>query len=601
MTIKSPPGVTTSASPPFAPRDCFAHFSLECETVAPGDIRLRNVRAASAGAIDISARLMHWAKTTPEALMVGDETGNLTYGQAVDCAAYLAQEMLSRGLKRGDVVAVIAPAGRDHALLKLACLHAGLVQAPLSPALCASSSGLQKLEDMIQTASPKLVVAGHEIAEQLNGCLQTGAPCLRIDALLAAAHERENPAPDVSHAGSDAAAIYFTSGSTGAPKGVVITRGMISAVQAGIATHWTFLSEKPPVMVDWLPWHHVFGGLDNFFKMVWNGGAYHVGQAPNRSDMADIAQRIADIRPTVHVDVPFGIALLLDQFETRPHLLAGFVDRLDLIFFAGAGMDGDTWKRLNRLLDAGRKPDAAPLRLASGYGSTESGSTICLAHEQAASPSEIGIPLPGTELRLLETDGRTELRVRGPNISPGYIRQGILTPLPLDDQGYLRTGDTALPVRPEHPELGLMFDGRVAEDFKLTNGTRVKVGALRQMLLSACAPFLADVAIAGESREFLSLILFPTAETRAQDQERQCRIFGRALADHNSRWPASSMAVRRALIADTPPDPGQGEINDKGHLVQRRCLSNRSSAVKRLYEKTPDEAVIVMDQPDTFT
>lgn len=572
-----------------------------------GSIILNNAVSLPSPLPDVMERFDYWAAENPQTILMTEPEGDvrraLTYAEARNLSSGLADLLTARGLKSGDVVGVVAGAGCDHALVKLACLRAGLVHAPLSPTLVDTRSGNAKLETMLKICQPALILCeGKCVAslEHLEKPLAADVSCL-ADMVREACEMQGRPSAGPRersrHSLDDEAAIYFTSGSTGNAKGVLITRRMISAVQAAIAAHWPFFVHHRPMIADWLPWHHVFGGLDNFFKMVWNGGTYHMRPTPTRATIEDTARFIAEVEPTVYVDVPFGIKLLLGQLENKPEFCAAFFSRLELIFFAGAGMDAETWSRLNRVLMRSKQHVRPSLRLASGYGSTEAGSTICLAHEEPGSPGEIGVPLPGHSLRLADVDGHMEIRVRGPNVSPGYIDEHGSIPMPLDELGFLKTGDVAAPVRPLHPELGLRFDGRVAEDFKLSNGTRVRVGALRQILLSACAPYLADVAIAGETRDFLGVLLFPSAATDGLEAEIRDRIFDKALADHNAQWPNSSMAIRRASVMAGLPNPEAGEVNDKGHLVQRTCLRNRAEDVDRLYARQPDASVLVPAMP----
>jgi len=308
--------------------------------------------------------------------------------------------------------------------------------------------------------------------------------------------------------------------------------------------------------------------------------------------MDEMAARIRDVRPTIHINVPYGIDLLLDNLDHSPGTRAALFDRLDLIFFAGAGMSDDTWQRLRAVVARGPHGKGTPPLVVSGYGATEAASTMCLGYEPASITSEIGLPLPGHEIRLVPIDdAAAEIRFKGPNVAPGYVGPTGLTPLDLDEQGFLRTGDLGRARDAGKPEIGLCFDGRIAEDFKLTTGTRVKVGALRHALLAACAPHLQDVAIAGSGRDRIAVILFPTQAAVASlaSDTLRARMLD-ALFHHNRAQPGSSTSVYRALVSDSPPDRDAGEITDKGHLAQSRCLKNRAAQVVRLYADptTPD-------------
>ncbi len=587
--------------------NAFAVSDVRRQDCDDGSIILQNTVQLPSPLPDVMDRFDHWAASSSDTVLItqpdGDGRRALTYGDAARLSQALAARLIDQGCKSGSVVCVVAGAGCDHAAVKLACLRAGLIYAPLSPSLTATESGLAKLQAMVQTCQPAVILAEEsclsalQMFEASSSVTVISLSRLVSDAASTAGKHSALPSDRPRAAPEDNAAIYFTSGSTGNAKGVLINRRMIAAVQSAIAAHWPFLTHDRPEIADWLPWHHVFGGLDNFFKMVWNGGTYHVRPTPTPDTIAETAALITSTEPTIYVDVPFGIKLLLDQLETHPALRTAFFARLELIFFAGAGMDAETWSRLNRVINQSSDVVRPSLRLASGYGSTEAGSTICLAHEQPGSPGEIGVPLPGHSLRLADVDGHIEIRVRGPNVSPGYIDAHGSIPMPLDELGFLKTGDVAAPVRPFHPELGLRFDGRVAEDFKLTNGTRVRVSALRQTLLTACAPYLADVAIAGETHDYLGVLLFPSHAAAELDSGACTRFFEKALADHNTQWPNSSMAVRRAIMMEGRPDPSAGEVNDKGHLVQRTCLRNRKPDVERLYAKRPDTSVIIPAMP----
>jgi feruloyl-CoA synthase len=311
-----------------------------------------------------------------------------------------------------------------------------------------------------------------------------------------------------------------------------------------------------------------------------------------------MAARIRAFPPSLHINVPFGLGLLVDRLAADAETRAAFFSRLEVIFFAGAAIDAELWSRLHAAVAAGpHGPGGAPSVL-SGYGATEAGSTICVAHEEPGRPGEVGVPLPGHELKMAPVDGALECRFRGPNVSPGYLTKDGPAPMPLDEDGFLCTGDLVAALHEGRPELGLRFDGRIAEDFKLTTGTRVKVGSLRHALLEACAPHLADVAIAGEGRASLGAILFPRSGA-AETADALREALATALAAHNQRHPGLSTAIARAVLADRPADADAGEINDKGHLVQRRTLKNRAAQVDALFAPTPPAGVIDLTVPAT--
>tara|TARA_R110002110_G_scaffold415612_1_gene651474 strand:+ start:27850 stop:29598 length:1749 start_codon:yes stop_codon:yes gene_type:complete len=569
---------------------------IEREDWPDGSILLHNRARLPDVLPDILERFDHWVTLDQDATFISErENDNIhitSYGEMDRRSDGLASELIARGLTHGDRVAVIGAAGALHAALKLACLKAGLVHVPLSPLLLSSDHGRDRLAGLLDAAAPHLTVAP---AETLSGKL-TGLCETVIDpGELANLAATQTPFPRARANPSDPAAIYFTSGSTGDPKGVSVTRRMIASCQSAYGIHWPFLATRRPALIDWLPWHHVFGGLDNFHKMVWYGGAYHVEAPPGPDNMVALAARIRTVHPTIHINVPYGIDLLLDHLAADALTRAALFERLDLIFFAGAGMGAQTWQRLQGAVAAGPHGPSGPPLVLSGYGATEAGSTMCLGHEPAGRTDEIGLPLPGHSLRLAPVDGALEVRFRGPNMSPGYVGPGGLAPVALDDEGFLRTGDLACALHDAAPERGLCFDGRLAEDFKLTTGTRVKVGALRHAILAACAPDIQDVAIAGAGQDRIAVILFPTAAALADKRDDLRSRMTEALAAHNARMPGSSTSIFRAALTDGLPDRAAGEINDKGHLVQKTCLRNRADLVAQLYTDPPTPYIICPD------
>ncbi|MBT5570386.1 MAG: AMP-binding protein [Alphaproteobacteria bacterium] len=582
--------------------DRLAKPRIEREDWADGSIVLHNRTPLPDPLPDILDRWNHGVENTPEAIFVSER-----HGDTVHAASYAEIDRLSdscacrlreAGALAQDRVAVVAGANIAHAVVKLATLKANLIHVPLSPVLLDTTYGRDRLAGLLATAGPRLILSNTDASPQELPVTSGLWLNLKTVANTDASHHHFSPEPANP---SDPAAIYFTSGSTGDPKGVSITREMIASNQSAYAAHWPFLSQKPPVLIDWLPWHHVFGGLDNFYKMIWNGGAYHIETPPHPEHMEAMAARIRDVRPTIHINVPYGIDLLLDHLDQNPETRAALFDRLDLIFFAGAGMGAETWKRLQESVAAGPHGSSTPPTVVSGYGATEAASTMCLGHQPANITSEIGLPLPGHSVRLAPVDGAYEVRFKGPNVAPGYVDADGLSPLKLDEAEFLCTGDLAQAHHAGEPERGLCFDGRIAEDFKLTTGTRVKVGALRHALLASCAPHLQDVAIAGAGRDRIAVILFPTqiAIDQFAHDELQEQL-ATALNEHNAAMPGSSTSVYRAVLADGPPDRSAGEITDKGHLAQSRCLKNRAALVEQLYA-SPVKPEIMYLSPTTNT
>lgn len=559
---------------------------IEREDRADGAILLHNRVPLPNPLPDILDRWNHWVRQDPSATFASARQNGAiktaSYGEMDQLSDGLAHALRQAGAKPSDTIAVIASASIAHAALKIACLKAGLVHVPLSPMLLETDYGRARLAGLLAIVSPKLTFGVCDAAPEARE--HAAGNWINLDGrILGDTDHGPFTAESAEH--TDPAAIYFTSGSTGDPKAVSITRGMIASNQSAYAAHWPFLAQRRPVLIDWLPWHHVFGGLDNFYKMIWNGGAYHIETPPHPEHMEAMAARIRDVRPTIHINVPYGIDLLLDHLDHSPETRTALFDRLDLIFFAGAGMGAQTWGRLQSTVAAGPHGNGAPPVVVSGYGATEAASTMCLGHEPATDTSEIGLPLPGHSVRLAPVNGDArEIRFRGPNLSPGYVKANGLSPLDLDADGFLRTGDLGRAHHDGTPERGICFDGRIAEDFKLTTGTRVKVGALRHAILAACGPYLQDVAIAGAGQNRIAVILFPTASAcKTLDPKTLRAHMLRGLARHNAALPGSSTSIVRAVLSDGPPDRDAGEITDKGHLAQARCLKNRAAQVAALY------------------
>jgi len=525
---------------------------------------------------DILTLLQRWADQVPNRVLLTEpsepQRPAISYGDAFQLSSGLSTVLSKQcHLRRGDVVATLAPASIEALVLKLSCLHGGFVHAALPPFPFREGTNTPANQPFLTAIQPRVIIApaGHPAIGGLGA--------FNLSELMEAAREISTPERPIEHAPADFAAIFFTSGSTGVRTAVPITRQMISSNQAAIAAFWPFLAERPLVLVDWLPWHHVFGGLDNIFKVIWNGGTMHIDLPPGEATIAATVQLIAAVEPTLHIAVPFGMKLLLDALEGNERATQAFTQNLQAVFFAGAGIDATLWRRLRRFRDKG-----GTFEVLSGYGTTEAASTICLSPVPLEQPGELGYPLPGHEVMLAETDDRLELRVRGPNVAPGYLTDRGLVPLSLDEHGFYRTGDAAILRERQDGCAVLAFDGRLADDFKLSSGIKVRTGWLRERLIAQCSPLAADIIIAGENRESLVALVFQA--TAHADDSALVKKVSKALAVWNASNPGNSTAISRFALASITPDRARGEISDKGQIIRSRFLRNHAALFDALYD-----------------
>ena len=426
---------------------------------------------------------------------------------------------------------------------------------------------------------------------------------------------RPTPAVDAAFArvGSDTVAkILFTSGSTGQPKGVINTQRMMCANQESAAAAWTFLADHPPVIVDWLPWNHTFGGNHNFNMMLRHGGTLYIDAGkPVPALIGRTVANLREVSPTVYFNVPRGYAVLLDHLEKDEALQRSFFARLDLLFYAAAALPQTLWDRLERL---GTKVRGRKVPFISSWGLTETAPAVTMVHFPIDRPGNIGVPGPGMAVKLAPVGDKLEIRVKGPNVTPGYYKAPDLTAKAFDEEGWLRTGDAVRFADPADPAAGLLFDGRVAENFKLSSGTWVNVGMLRPQVIAAGAPVIEDAVITGHDRDEVGLLIFPSlaglrslcpelgADARLEDMLGRPAVraaLAEGLARHNRAAQGSSMRIARALLMTEPPSIDANEITDKGYLNQRAVLTKRAALVERLHAEPPaaDVIAIAWDEP----
>ncbi|MDF1734451.1 MAG: feruloyl-CoA synthase [Minwuia sp.] len=524
----------------------------------------------------------------------GDGWQTLTYAGVHARAAGIAHHLLTAGLGPDRPLMILSGNSIGHALMTLGAILAGVPVVPVSPAYSLMSADHAKLRHIAGLIRPGLVWVEDPapFAPALKALAGQGLDTVMTQADLAAI-PTAGAAPDVTIAADAVAKILFTSGSTGMPKGVINTHRMLCANQAMLAAAWPFVQDMAPVLVDWLPWNHTFGGNFCFNLALFNGGTFHIDDGKPAPPL--IGRTVENLRlasPNLYFNVPAGFAALLPALEQDAGLRDCFFRDLKAIFYAAAALPQDLWDRLEEVADLSGHP--RPLML-SAWGSTETAPLATLVHFPIPRAGNIGLPVPGCELKFQPSGAKYELRVRGPGITPGYHVRPDLTAAAFDDEGFYCMGDAGLLADPDDPSAGVLFDGRVAEDFKLTTGTWVSVGALRVGSVGACSPLVQDVVVTGHDTDRIGLLVWPAMaavatldpdaggdpETLCASEKVNAAIAGK-LAAWNAANPASSTRIDRFVLMAEPPSIDANEITDKGYVNQRATLDRRSDLVEAL-------------------
>jgi feruloyl-CoA synthase len=592
----------------------FATPDIEIEHRADGSRILRSREALEPYARCVGVFLQHGAQHAPDRVFLAERDGagwrRISYCEAWQAARSIGQALLDRDLSAERPVVILSENAIDHALLTLGALQVGVPVVPVSVAYSRQSQDFAKLRHIIELVRPGLVYArdGAAFAKPL-AVLDLGDAVLVVsvnpppgrsavlfDELVATT---TTPAVDAAFAatGPDTVAkILFTSGSTGLPKGVVNTQRMMCANQQMIAQIWPFLGRRPPVVVDWLPWNHTFGANHNFNLILRHGGTLYIDDGKPVSGLFERSiATLREIAPTLYFNVPLGFAMLVDHLERDTALAEKFFGELDLLFYAAAALPQTIWERLEHV---SLKARGEKIPMISAWGATETAPMATSVHFAMARAGNIGVPPPGAELLLVPHGDKLEMRVRGPHVTPGYFRRPDLTEAAFDDERFFITGDAGKFHDPEDPSRGVVFDGRLAENFKLSTGVWVNVGALRVAAITACSPLVADAVVAGHDRDAVGLLLVPNlAACRALCPELSAaapagevvaaptvRAALRAgLRRHNEAAAGSSTRIARALFLTEPPSIDANEITDKGYINQRAVLERRAVLVERLY------------------
>ncbi|HUN77033.1 MAG TPA: feruloyl-CoA synthase [Steroidobacteraceae bacterium] len=593
---------------------------VELQQRADGSVLLRSPHALGAYPNKLTDCLVRAGREHGDRVFLAvraspDAWRTLTYGEALASVRRIAAALLARGLSSERPVAILSAGSIEHALLALAAMHVGIPFAPISPAYSLASADLARLRHVLGLLTPGLVFA------------QSGAPFARALAHAVGAHAeivvQEGSVPErhttpfaelLRGAGSqpvDAAServgpdtiakVLFTSGSTGVPKGVINTQRMLCANQQMFFEALPVVAAQPPVLLDWLPWHHTSGGNQILGLTLYHAGTLYIDEGrPLPDAIGATVRNLREIAPTLYFTVPRGYAELIPHLRADRAAARSFFSRVGMFYYSGASLAHAVIEQLDQLAveTCGER-----IPMLCGYGSTETAPFALCANWLSDRSGLAGLPVPGVELKLAPAGAKFEARVRGPNVMPGYWREPERTRAVFDEEGFLRTGDALSWVEARDPRRGLAFDGRLAEDFKLTTGTWVSTGALRARLMAA-STLVQDVVITGEGRDEIGALIFPdiaacrslcfgaadssdaipdAARSEVLVHPRVTGEIQSALDRLASDSTGSSTFIARAMILLEPPSIAAGEMTDKGSINQRAVLTHRASLVEELY------------------
>jgi feruloyl-CoA synthase len=566
----------------------------------------------------LTDRLVHWAKVRPDQTLFARRTKNadgssgdwahISFAQALDAARRIGQGLINRGLSAEKPVLILSENDLEHALLALGCLYAGIPWCPTSPPYSLISQDYDKLKHVIKTLTPGLVFAsdanryGRAMLATLGEevelvCTEGTVPGRATTSFAALLATEPTPAVDAAMAatGSDTVVKFlFTSGSTKMPKAVINTQRMWCANQQQMTQSMPVLGEGELTLIDWLPWNHTFGGNHNFGMVIYHGGTLYIDDGkPTPALMGETLRNLREIAPTVYFNVPTGFEAIAQAMKTDDALRKTLLSKVRMFFYAGAALAQPIW---DSLFESQEREVGERIVMGTGLGMTESGPFGIFVTSPNVMAGDLGLPTPGLELKLVDMQGKTEVRYRGPNITPGYWRMPAETAEAYDEEGFFKTGDAVKWIDETDIHLGLKFDGRIAEDFKLATGTFVSVGPLRGKIIAAGAPYIQDVVLTGINLKEVGAMVFPTAAVRqlaglpadasmhdVLDAPPVLAHFQKVvdeLARHSTG--SANRIARLCLLADAPTID-RGEITDKGSINQRAVLSHRADTVAKLH------------------
>jgi len=613
------------AKPPFRHVD-FAPPLADLERRPDGVLVLRSPRPLGDYERNVVVYLRRWSEQAPDRVMLAERGADkawrkVTFRQMRGAADAIGQALLDRGLGPDRPVMILSGNSIEHAQLTVAAMTVGVPVAPVSLAYSLMSRDHGKLRHVFDLVRPALIMVQNGrlfetalLALDLGGVeiVAVDAPPAKVKATAFADLLSTTAGPAVEDAygqvGPDTMAkILFTSGSTGMPKGVINTQRMLCANQRMSELLTLPDPDKPPVVLDWLPWNHTFGGNFNFNGIMRSGGTMYIdGGRPIPGMFDQTIANLREISPTQYANVPVGFSMLAPQLEADEGLRRTFFRDLKLLGYGGASMPQELWQQYQ---DLAVRATGERIVFTTGWGSTETAPTATSLHWPVEGTGIIGLPFPGVEIKMVPNGGKYELRVRGPIVTPGYVKRPDLTAAAFDEEGFYKIGDAGRFVDPADATKGLIFDGRVVEDFKLDTGTFVHVGSLRVAATGAAAPALQDAVVCGHDRPYVGLLAWPNLAAcreictdpalkdnaaRLLQSPQVIEHIRAGLRQHNKQNPGSSTRVARVLLLTEPPSIDGNEITDKGYINQRATLERRAPLVEKLYAEPPGPDVIVI-------
>jgi feruloyl-CoA synthase len=591
----------------------FAAPEIVADRRVDGSIWLRSTTPLQQHARCVGDWLEHWARQKPEKIFLGARAGvdtpwtTVAYKDALRQVRSVAAWILAQGLSAEHPLVILSDNSIDHALFALAAMHVGVPAAAISPAYSLTSKDFDKLKSMIRLLEPGAIYVSNMKAfapalAAIKSLHSAKIVCGDADSSAAVPFRNVAATSETSAVGTAFATVrpdtiakfLFTSGSTGTPKAVINTQRMLTSSQQAKAQTWSFLDDPQIdlVILDWLPWSHTFGANHNFNLVLRNGGTLYIdGGKPAPGLFATSLANLRSVMPTVYFNVPRGFDMLIAALRGDDELRRRFFGEVKFAFYAGAALPQNLWDAMEEL---SIRTVGRALPMVSAWGSTETSPLATDCHFQAKRSGNIGVPIPGTELKLVPSGDKLEVRVRGPNVTPGYWKAPELTAQAFDADGFYLIGDAVTFADPDRPELGLFFDGRVAEDFKLNSGTWVSVGTLRVAGVTALAPLAHDIVVSGHGGDHVRFLVFPNlsacrvhagmpesaavSEVIGNEKVRAAIASGLAKLKAQGGGGSSGHATRALLLAE-PPSVDGGEITDKGYINQRAVLTRRASAV----------------------